>query len=52
MFRDALSPEQQVQVAAVNRQVRRITAILAVFGAIGFFAIVSGQVWDLVRHRA
>jgi hypothetical protein len=50
MFRDALSPEQQMQVAAVNRQARRVLAVFAVFGAIGFLGIVGGLVWDLVRH--
>jgi hypothetical protein len=52
MFRDALSPAQQMQVAAVNRQVRRVAAIFAVIGAIGFFAIVGGLAWDLVRRGA
>jgi hypothetical protein len=50
MFRDALSPEQQMQVAAVNRQARRVLAVFAAFGVIGLFGIVGGLAWDLVRH--
>ena len=52
MFRDALSPEQQIQVAAANRRARRVMAVLAVLSAIGFFGIVGGLAWDLVRHGA
>jgi hypothetical protein len=43
MFRDALSPEQQMQVAAVNRQARRVLAVFAVLGAVGFLGIVGGH---------
>jgi hypothetical protein len=35
----ALSPEQQMQVAAVNRQARRVVAVFVVFGAIGFWGL-------------
>jgi hypothetical protein len=52
MFRDALSPEQQMQVAAVSRQARRVATLFAIFGAIGFFAVVCGLAWDLVRRGA
>jgi hypothetical protein len=48
MFRDALSPEQQMQVAAVGRQMRRVMTVVAVCGVIGIFAFV----WDLVRRGA
>ena len=53
MFRDALSPEEQMQVAAANRQARRVMAVLAVLSAIVFFAIFGGLAWDVfVRHGA
>jgi hypothetical protein len=52
MFRDALSPEEQMQVATANRQERRVMAVLAVLSAIGFFGIVGGLAWDLVRDGA
>ncbi len=52
MFRDALSPEQQMQVAAVNQQARRAMAVFAVFGTIGFLGMVGGVAWNLVRHGA
>lgn len=48
MFRDALSPQQHMQVAAVDRQMWRVVVVIAVCGAIGVFAFV----WDLVRHGA
>jgi hypothetical protein len=48
MFRDALSPEQRMHVAAVGRQMRRVMAVVAVCGAIGVLAFV----WDLVRRGA
>ena len=40
MFRDALSPEQLMQVAAVGRQMRRVMTVVAISGLIGVFAFV------------
>jgi hypothetical protein len=48
MFRDALSPEQRMHVAAVGRELRRVIAVVAVCGAIGVFAFA----WDLIRRGA
>jgi TRAP-type C4-dicarboxylate transport system permease small subunit len=50
MFIDALSPEEQMQVAAANRQARRVMAVFAVFCALVFFGILGGLASDLVRH--
>ena len=52
MFRDGLSPEQQTQVAAVERQVRRVIVVIAVFGYICFFTFVGAFAWGLVRRGA
>jgi hypothetical protein len=48
MFRDALSPEQQMQVAAVDQQMRRVMGVFAICGAICAFAFS----WALIRRGA
>ena len=48
MFRDALSPEQQMQVIAVDQRARRIMRVVAVCGVVCVFAFAC----DLVRRGA
>lgn len=50
MFRDGLSPEQQMRVVAVTRQLRTARVVFAVCGVVGLLGFVSGLTWDLIRH--
>jgi hypothetical protein len=52
MFRDGLTLEQQLQVAAVDRQLLPARVTFAVCGAICFLGVVGALAWNLIRHGA
>ncbi|MET4312321.1 hypothetical protein [Bradyrhizobium barranii] len=50
MFRDKLSSVEQMQVTAVEQQLRSVRIVFAVGGYICFFGMVFALFWNLVQH--